>query len=126
MNQDKLIEKCRLTDEEIHEYLKDPEVRGYPIKSGWVTDEIFEHIKDVLEAQLRKAIPIIEANWRQILRDTITMKDTECQARVEEIKNLFEVATVVPKYIEGYWWLLISEANWQVLKKLWQTLKEEL
>lgn len=40
-----------LSDEEIHEYTKDEECRGYPIKSGWVTDEIMPHLRDIAQAQ---------------------------------------------------------------------------
>ena len=48
-----------LTDDEIQEYAKDEECRGYPIYSGWLTDEIMPHIKDITKAQDEKTIKYV-------------------------------------------------------------------
>jgi len=54
------IEGIKFDDDEIDEYAKDPEARGYPIKSGWLTDEIMEHIKDIIQAYQQKILKELE------------------------------------------------------------------
>ena len=41
-----------LGEEEIEEYAKEEGARGYPIKSGWLTDEIMVHVKDIVQANI--------------------------------------------------------------------------
>jgi len=71
MNQDELIEKCRLTDKELDELSFNDDISipsTYdPLLNEWQTP-IFD---DLLDAQLRKAIPIIEAEARKAERERI-------------------------------------------------------
>ena len=62
----------------------------------------------IAKAQLAKG----DKFWRQILRDTIIMKDAECQAKIEEIEeNLVESD---------------SENMWYLNKRFWRALRKEV
>jgi len=86
MNQDELIEKCRLTDKEIAVYHRQASHIAIEFASateGNFRQEDIDAIYDdsekaMLEAQLRKAIPIIEAEARKAERKRIF---TEIQNR---------------------------------------------
>lgn len=75
MNQDELIEKCRLADDEIEiasavgreRYCKTHYLSKLPRFNG--ADKARTGEKEVAEAQLRKAIPIIEAEARKAERE---------------------------------------------------------
>jgi len=58
MNQDELIGKCRLTDEEMADYVKTLYQLGTAVE-----------IKERLEAQLRKALPIIQKAERERIKE---------------------------------------------------------
>jgi len=68
MNQDELIEKCRLRDEELYQFEDDFaqlswQIRQYPYEP--VMNFAYTLAQKIAEAQLRKAIPIIEAEARR-------------------------------------------------------------
>jgi len=69
MNQDELIEKCRLTDDKMGYYLSSDCGLGYPADYWDVV--VLEDWHKLVEAQLRKAIPIIEAEARKAERERI-------------------------------------------------------
>jgi len=60
MNQDELIEKCRLTGEEMADLVRQAQTNDYTFMVG---------LMRIAEAQLRKAIPIIEAEARKAERE---------------------------------------------------------
>ena len=65
MNQDELIEKCRLTPKQLRQIWDDTE--SYDSMDDWR-----EKVRsNIAEAQLRKAIPIIEAEARKAERERI-------------------------------------------------------
>ncbi len=69
MNQDELIEKCRLTGEEVKREWN--EAWRKQDCSADLDDEEFKVLQDINEAQLRKAIPIIEAKARKAERERV-------------------------------------------------------
>jgi len=88
MNQDELIEKCRLTDDEI---LHDCICR---YRENASADElIMSAFKGIAEHQLRRAIPIIEAEARKAEREKLyDILNLLNGNRVEEAKELIRQA----------------------------------
>jgi len=64
--------------------LPDEKIIGSFDEKEHYKDGVFDFLKfgRVIEA---KAIPLKDAFWRQVLRDTVTMKNAEYQERVERI-----------------------------------------
>jgi len=90
MNQDELIEKCRLTDEEVGDVY-------YPS----ITPQKYGH--RVAQAQLRKAIPIIEAEARKAERERI-------------ISLVRQITPVRPLDGVLYYDVRFTATDWQALK----------
>ena len=72
---------------------------------------------------IEKTASIKDKEWRQILRDTITVKDAECQARVERIKseleNLFEPTvpmSLAYKKWRAYWHDALKKREERILE----------
>jgi len=107
MNQDELIEKCRLTDEEIEDYLTMDCGLGCP--ADYWDGVILEDWHKLVEAQLRKAIPVIEQEY-----------EAECQKRVERIFEEIEKAIDEESYPddEEQWYRLTIPKSW------WKCLKQ--
>jgi|Deesub1362A_J573_1020465.scaffolds.fasta_scaffold05460_1 hypothetical protein len=98
MNLDELIEQAKLTPEE-YDY-------------WWDTDRL-------LEAQLRKAIPIIEA---EKAKEYMSKEEcAECQAQWEV--RLAEAKKAERKRIEQYF--RDVGTNYLISKRVWQALKGE-
>jgi len=80
MNIDELIEKCRLTDEEIE--IASAVGREHYCRTHYLSklprfndaDKVRAAEREVAEAQLRKAIPTIEAEARKVERERIFLK----------------------------------------------------
>ena len=101
MNQDELIEKCRLTHEE---------VRRAKLDSG-VLAMIHRGDYPILEAQLRKAIPIIQkAEGGRIVN-----------ILEKEGKHYMPVSRLPASFMDR---LSDNSGVWAIPYKLWQELKE--
>jgi len=123
MNQEELIQKCKLTDEELYQFEDDFvqiswQSRQYPNEP--VMDFACGLVIQIAEAQLRKAIPIIQKKDAEIaeLKEQIEymheawevlieVTEAECQERVESIKRELEDITRSP--------FGINERRWQAV-----------
>ncbi len=77
-------------------------------------EELYDHQHDNPDAIETMDIVLIKAQrdltasrWRQVLRDTITMKDAECQARVERIEK--ELSALAEEAVEISDWGLVQQ-----------------
>ncbi len=104
MNQDELIEKCRLTDEEFRNVIG--LYRGRFGRLPEYTPEITPRDREVAEAQLHKAIPTIEAEARKAERERIVEILKDCQFTI--------IAPNAPANAEVEF--LIPLEKWQALK----------
>jgi len=115
MNQDELIEKCRLTPKQLKQIWDDTE--SYDSMDDW-REKVCSNIA---EAQLRKAVPLIEQEY-----------EAECQKRVErifeEIESMMDglvinmedygqIGGVVRDINKKTDKLMVETSDWQSLKQ---------
>ena len=74
----------------------------------------YEKEKVLLEAQDAKTTSIKDAEWRQILRDSMAMKNVVCQAKVERIFNEIERISLLG---DAGGKVVILSKDWVALKK---------